>query len=98
MQLLKLDSCVVAISYYDVEQFITVCVCTVKREQWKECKMEKAHTRLIHVPSRGAPTTSATSPNSKELAHPENRSCSNVTKVYAADNPLGPESSQFFKV
>src|SRR5258705_13267683 len=40
----------------------------------------------------------STSPNSKELAHPENRSCSNVTKVYAADNPLGPESSQFFKV
>ncbi len=59
MQLLKLDSCVVAISYNDVEQFLTVCVCTFKREQWKECKMEKAHTRPIHVPSRGAPTTSA---------------------------------------
>src|SRR5258705_11569442 len=37
-------------------------------------------------------------PNPNEFVHPENRSCSNVTKVYAADNPLGSECSQFFKV
>src|SRR5258705_2402195 len=37
--------------------------------------------------------SSITCPNPNEFVHPENRSCSNVTKVYAADNPLGSEFS-----